>query len=492
MPKLSVITINLNNKEGLRKTIESIVNQTFTDYEYIIIDGGSTDGSVEIIKEFADKIIFWISESDNGIYDAMNKGILKAKGEWIGIINSGDWYERGAFEIINGAIITYPNIQIIHGCLRVWKNEQIFKIQGVQSSFLPQGMIEHPTCFVKRDVYQELGVFSLTYKVSSDYEFMVRAYTKNKRFHFIDKILANYTLGGISCTSPLGSIETEKIKQQYGFKPLKGKRNKLSEIAHTIRHLIGLLIPDKIWKQLIILKELLLWLRDFIRNIDQVISPKNIPIIINNFNRLSYLQKLINSLWRRGYRNIYIIDNASTYPPLLEFYRTWQFPIIRLKENMGHRALWESSLINKFKSKFYVYTDPDLELVEDCPDDFMRLFLRSLWKHPKAQLVGFSLLINDLPDCYDHKEEVINWETKFYKNKIGYLYSAAIDTTFALHRPISRGKVSDKISFRTAYPYQARHLPWYEDSSNLPEEEIYYVSHKKRNVGMWSSKIKTD
>ncbi len=91
MVKLSIITVNLNNSAGLRKTIESIVKQTFKDFEYIIIDGGSTDGSAEVIKEFADKITYWVSEPDKGIYNAMNKGILHAKGEYLLFLNSGDW-----------------------------------------------------------------------------------------------------------------------------------------------------------------------------------------------------------------------------------------------------------------------------------------------------------------------------------------------------------------------------------------------------------------
>jgi glycosyltransferase involved in cell wall biosynthesis len=88
--KLSVITINYNNAIGLRKTIESVVNQTFRDYEYIIIDGGSTDGSVDVIKEYADKIDYWVSEPDKGIYNAMNKGVAAAHGEYTNFLNSGD------------------------------------------------------------------------------------------------------------------------------------------------------------------------------------------------------------------------------------------------------------------------------------------------------------------------------------------------------------------------------------------------------------------
>src|ERR1035437_595442 len=93
-PKLSIITVNLSNATGLRKTIESVISQTFTDYEYLIIDGGSTDGSLDIIKEFADRMSYWVSEPDGGIYNAMNKGIAWATGDWIIFMNSGDVFRN--------------------------------------------------------------------------------------------------------------------------------------------------------------------------------------------------------------------------------------------------------------------------------------------------------------------------------------------------------------------------------------------------------------
>lgn len=91
MPKLSIITVNLNNREGLRKTIESVICQSFSDYEYIIIDGGSTDGSKELIELYQNKVTYWISETDKGIYNAMNKGIKTGKGDYCLFLNSGDW-----------------------------------------------------------------------------------------------------------------------------------------------------------------------------------------------------------------------------------------------------------------------------------------------------------------------------------------------------------------------------------------------------------------
>ena len=88
--KLSIITINYNNREGLKRTIESVVNQTFTDFEWILIDGGSTDGSKELIEQYSNRFSYWVSEPDNGIYNAMNKGLRAAKGDYLQFLNSGD------------------------------------------------------------------------------------------------------------------------------------------------------------------------------------------------------------------------------------------------------------------------------------------------------------------------------------------------------------------------------------------------------------------
>ncbi len=240
-PIFSIITINLNNVLGLSKTIESVVNQSFDDFEYIIIDGGSTDGSIDVIRKYADRITFWVSESDKGIYEAMNKGILQAKGNWIGIINSGDWYEQNALDTILNAAEANTNMQIIHGVLRVWQNSLVYKVQGVHSSFLPDGMIEHPATFVRKDVFQTLGLFDIKYHVASDYDFMCRAYLSNINFLFIDRIISNYVLGGISCTSSLTLTETLKIKQLHGFLPEIKKKSKLADLFYKLRRLFAIL-----------------------------------------------------------------------------------------------------------------------------------------------------------------------------------------------------------------------------------------------------------
>jgi hypothetical protein len=217
---------------------------------------------------------------------------------------------------------------------------------------------------------------------------------------------------------------------------------------------------------------------------------KTIPIIINNRNRLTYLLRLINSLTARGYYNIVIIDNNSSYPPLLEYYKyECPYRIFRLENNYGHLALWKSGVFRIFKNQFYVYTDPDLEIIEECPDNCLQLFYDELKTNKTLYKVGFSLKYDDLPDCYVHKNDVINWESSLYSKKYNNkFYYAHIDTTFALYRPRAKGGSHKfKVAIRSMYPYSIRHLPWYEDSHNLSQEDIYYKENAIMST-FWTKK----
>lgn len=220
-------------------------------------------------------------------------------------------------------------------------------------------------------------------------------------------------------------------------------------------------------------------------------DPKDIPIIINNYNRLTYLKALIGSLKERGYNNIHILDNKSTYPPLLEYYKNTPCRVIRLNENIGYKALWESGVFDEFKHSYYVYTDSDMELSADCPDDFMYHFITILEKYTLSQKVGFGIKIDDLPDHFINKTSVIEHESEFWRDEIeSGLYRAPIDTTFALYRPYCKGVASryHKV-FRTGEPYTIRHLPWYVDSANMSDEELYYVNNISQSTH-WSQQSK--
>jgi hypothetical protein len=217
---------------------------------------------------------------------------------------------------------------------------------------------------------------------------------------------------------------------------------------------------------------------------------KKIPIIINNFNRLVMLKSLIASLEQRGYSNIYIIDNCSTYPPLLEYYKSAKYNVFFLERNIGMKALWISGIYKRFKNNYFVYTDPDILPIVECPDDFLLHFLEIFKKHKLARKIGFSIKIDDLPECNLLKDEIISCEGGFFdypENES--LYRAPIATTFALYRPY--GKINHANNYikiyRTAFPYMARHLPWYSDYRNPDDEERYYLEHSTLCT-YWSSR----
>jgi hypothetical protein len=198
------------------------------------------------------------------------------------------------------------------------------------------------------------------------------------------------------------------------------------------------------------------------------------PIVINNFNRLDCLKQQVAWLEHAGIKNIYIIDNASTYPPLLAYYKQCPYIVFRLTENVGHTAFWDTHIHLWFKNRFYVLTDPDVVPVEECPATVLDHFYSLLQIHHGITKVGFGLKIDDLPDHYQRKREVIEWETKYWSQYVGDdVYKAPIDTTFALYRPNTRYQQWDT-TLRTGGIYQARHLPWYEDSEKPSDEEIYF------------------
>lgn len=211
---------------------------------------------------------------------------------------------------------------------------------------------------------------------------------------------------------------------------------------------------------------------------------RTIPIIINNFNRLTFLAMLIDALECRGYTNIYIIDNASTYPPLLDYYAKTPYTVFRLKENVGYLSLWETGIYKQFSNRYFVYTDSDVVPVDECPGDFLNYFLSLMHKYPRAMKVGFSLKIDDLPETFGKKEQVVAWESRFWARPLEKnVYKAAIDTTFALYRPnLKKGASFQDFMIRTGGACTARHMPWYNDDTHLSEEEKYYIEHTKTST----------
>jgi hypothetical protein len=211
---------------------------------------------------------------------------------------------------------------------------------------------------------------------------------------------------------------------------------------------------------------------------------KSIPIIINNFNRLATLQKLIKALEVRGYRNLFILDNNSTYPPLLEFYEKTNACVFMLKENLGHMAFWKKKeIFDRFRNGYYVLTDSDVLLNDECPDDFLSFFLEQIEKHYLVTKVGFALRIDDIPNYYSLRNSVIEWEQKFWKTELSpNVFLAHIDTTFALYRPYANVEEDFLYALRIGGNYTARHEGWYTNSENLSQEEEFYIKTANKSA----------
>ena len=199
------------------------------------------------------------------------------------------------------------------------------------------------------------------------------------------------------------------------------------------------------------------------------------PVFVNCRDRLAPLRELVAWLERAGCDEIYFVDNDSAYEPLLEYYRTTPHTVIRLGENYGKFSLWQApGVLDRANGRHFVYTDPDIVPVEECPLDALERFRHLLDRYPQVNKVGFGLKIDDLPDHYRHRETVRTWEQEMWRWPVERgAYYAPIDTTFALYRP---GAPAARPAIRTGPPYVARHEAWYMDTQAPTEEQAFYAA----------------
>lgn len=199
MKKLSIITITYNSESTVRNTIESVISQDRDLFEYIIVDGDSCDRTKEIINEYKDYIDIFISEPDNGISDAFNKGIGLAKGEFIGIINSDDYYLPGALKKVCENIKSDTDVLFGNGVRCYSNNEFKAWYSNPDINALNYGMsMVHPSVFVKREKYYDFGCFNEKYKCVMDRELLLRFLKKGAHFQYLNDFLSVYSMGGCS------------------------------------------------------------------------------------------------------------------------------------------------------------------------------------------------------------------------------------------------------------------------------------------------------
>lgn len=246
--KISIITICYNSSLTIRKTIESVLKQNYSNIEYLIIDGKSTDDTLDIINEYKSDIIQVVSEPDNGISDAFNKGIKLAKGELIGLVNSDDQLEEGALRLIAE---TYKNnpADVIYGdtiIIDIKNNLKLFKKAGNPEGLKFAMPFIHQSCFIKKSVYKIFGGYKSEYKICMDYDLLARLYNSNCSFSYAGGVVSIFNYGGTSCEHPIKTInEDMKIARKYGL-------DKLSVFKYKVIH-----IPINLLK--IMLSKIGLW-----------------------------------------------------------------------------------------------------------------------------------------------------------------------------------------------------------------------------------------
>ena len=210
MYKLSIITINYNNAKGLKRTIESVINQTYKNIEYIIIDGGSSDESVEVINEYKNKLAYCISEKDNGIYHAMNKGILISSGNYLIFLNSGDYLCENVLEKVFSAKHTED---ILYGNMKInWGGNNItdgIMPNKITLEHMVKDTLWHPVSFIKKELFNKFGLYNTDYEIVADYDFFFKNIIVNKSSNVhLNCFITEYNVEGFS------SLPSNKVKEK--------------------------------------------------------------------------------------------------------------------------------------------------------------------------------------------------------------------------------------------------------------------------------------
>ncbi|MCW5913702.1 MAG: glycosyltransferase [Chitinophagaceae bacterium] len=243
MPQLSIITVNLNNLAGLQKTMQSVFEQSFTDYEYIIIDGGSTDGSREYIEQHKEKLAYWVSEKDGGIFNAMNKGIDQSSGEYLIFMNSGDYFY--STDVLTNVFKENPKADIVYGNVKWWPvNHNGNYPDHLSFNHFKHNTIPHQGSFIRKELFNLVGKYDEQYEVNSDWNFFVLAIFKyNCSYKHLNLMISYCNTDGVSLTNA-GFEQTTEIRNQFikeHFSAFNEDFEKMDEILNQNKYFKNLL-----------------------------------------------------------------------------------------------------------------------------------------------------------------------------------------------------------------------------------------------------------
>lgn len=532
---ISIVTAYYNRKVLFERTLQSIdrqIKEFGLSVEVIAVDDGSKEEErlEDLVVKYPFLKIIYLNPKDKWYKNScipFNIGFQEAKGEKI-IIQNPECYHLGN-------ILEYTeknlkdNLYLSFGCYSL--NKEI--TENLDSYLLDKKIydcIEKNSCVVSNDgdlgwynhsKYRpeafhfcaaisrrdllKLGGFDELFSLGIGYddnEIIYRIRQKKIQIIFVDDEIVlhqNHYIHRKLSDDEVRYVNLLKDNNAFLFKEFTLKSifhsrsytnkflnfNKLQLVKKIIRLIYFKYNVENYLKNNIVLFKFYLFLNINIQVRKQIKNPFLIPIIIINYNQLEYLKKNIEFYKKRGFKSIVIIDNNSTYPPLIEYYKSLEnVTVERMDDNYGHNVFFENkNLLKKYGQGFYFLTDPDVIPNDNLPDNFAEIMLKKLIKYYlTVNKIGFALRIDDIPDYFPAKKNAIEWEKKYWEVEIEKnIFYGDIDTTFALYKPFSKknNKISDKAALRMAGDYIARHYGWYVNPLKLTTEQEYY--QKKAN-----------
>ncbi len=240
--KISVITVSLNADAAIEQAIKSVCSQSYDNIEYIIIDGGSTDKTVEIIQRYEDKIAYWVSEPDNGLYDAMNKGLDHCTGDVVAFLGSDDYYPAGALEYVAGYFENTEELDVLCGEVLVDKCGELcehYNPWEENPKRLREGFMWycHQGVFSRRTCFEQCGVFNTEYEIVADYDWLLRVYNSGKTIRYSHEKLCIFGWGGISANSMRVIPECRRIAEKSALELYDRKELQYSEYERLLKNI---------------------------------------------------------------------------------------------------------------------------------------------------------------------------------------------------------------------------------------------------------------
>ncbi|SDF20702.1 glycosyltransferase [Desulfovibrio legallii] len=510
MPFFTIITATYNAAATLPRLLDSLSEQTCRDFELIIQDGASTDDTVAVAESYRDKLpaLSLASEPDTGIYDAWNKALGRIRGAWVLFLGADDRLaaadvlenvvaalDAQPTENADGLLFASGGVAVTTAAdipLRYIPSRTIGAVRSLRAAAMP---VPFPGLFVRSSLLT-LHRFDASLRIAGDYEFLCQTWREDSQSLRLPFLVTNMTTGGLSSQqayAAFGVKETIDAADRHYGNAWTPKRRRDYRLTRILSALYTFLPHSAPWihnalRRIRNKSSLPVWQRRHAEPLP-LFSPKQVPIFIISFNRLVCLHRLINWLEENGLTNIIIVDNASTYPPLLEYLDSLPYRVVRLPENKGHLAVWQCGLFSDILDhQYFVVTDPDVLPDEACPEDAILCFYNQLMAYPPITKCGFSLRLDDIPFEYPLREPVLEMEGRYWQSPLpdGSGFFAPIDTTFALYRPgIKPDEPRWFKGIRLAPPYVARHLPWYELTAD--DESRFYTNCIKTQSSFWSA-----